>query len=79
MAITAAALQTALGTGLSAKMGVEVLREYGTYGTKQVWYVKGGVSYPGRCKFVETTASDNAATQATAVATAMNASPSYGV
>lgn len=79
MAITAAALQAALGTGLSAKMGVEILREVGTYGTKQVWYVKGGVTYPGRCKHVETTASDNAATQATAVLTAMNASPSYGV
>ena len=79
MAITAAALQTALGTGLSAKMGVEVLREVGTYGTKQVWYVKGGVTYPGRCKHVQTTASDNAATQATAVLTAMNGSHAYGV
>lgn len=77
MAITAAALQTELGTGLAQKMGVEVLREYGTYGTKQVWYVKGGVSYPGRCKMVETTAADNAATQAAAVLVAMNASPSF--
>ncbi len=79
MAITASALQAELGTGLSQKMGVEVLREVGTYGLKQVWYVKGGVTYPGRCKFVETTAADNAATQAAAVLTAMNASPSYGV
>jgi hypothetical protein len=79
MAITAAALQTALGTGLSAKMGVEVLREVGTYGTKQVWYVKGGVTYPGRCKYVETTAANNAATQAATVLAAMNASHAYGV
>ena len=79
MAITAAALQTAIGVGLTQKMGVEILREVGTYGTKQVWYVKGGVTYPGRCKHVETTASDNAATQATAVLTAMNASHAYGV
>lgn len=79
MAITAAALQAALATGIKGRTEVQVLREYGTYGTKQVWYVQGGVNYPGRCKFVETTASDNAATQATAVVTALNASPAYGV
>jgi len=77
MSITAAQLQTALGVGAAQKMGVEVLREFGTFGTKQHWYIRGGATYPGRCKFVETTASDNAATQATSVLTAMNASPSF--
>lgn len=77
MAITTAALQAELGTGISGMTGVKVLREMGTYGTEQLWYVQGGVSYPGRCKFVETTAADNAATQAAAVLTAMNASPSF--
>lgn len=79
MSITAAALQAELGTGIAGMTGVRVLREYGTYGTKQVWYVQGGVNYPGRCKFVETTAANDAATQAAAVLTALNASPSYGV
>lgn len=73
MAITAAALQTAIGDG--NVMGVRVLQAYGTFGTQQHWYIKGGVSYPGRCKRVATTAADNAATQATAVLAAMLVGP----
>ena len=79
MSITAAALQAELATGIKGRTEVQVLREYGTYGTKQVWYVQGGVNYPGRCKFVETTEADNAATQATAVLAALSASHAYGV
>ena len=79
MSITAAALQAELATGIKGRTEVVVLREYGTYGTKQVWYVQGGVNYPGRCKFVETTEADNAATQATAVLAALSASHAYGV
>lgn len=73
MAITAAALQTALGDG--NPLGPRVLLAYGTYGTQQHWYVQGGTAYANRTKCVATTASDNAATQATAVRTALTAGP----
>ena len=74
MAITAAALQTALGDGNA--MGVQVITAFGpTGGTSQDWLIFGGAEYPGKAKFVRTTASDNAATQATAVRNAMLAGP----
>lgn len=63
MAITAAALQTALSTNAT------VLSHCPETGTKQEQYVIGnpGTVYAGRARWVQTTASDNAATQATAV------------
>lgn len=68
MAITSAQLQTALG-GLNEP---QVLRAYEpSQGTEQQWLISGGVTYPGRVKFVSTTAADNAATQAAAVRTAL--------
>jgi hypothetical protein len=67
MAITAAALQTALSTNATVLMHCP---ENLTY---QEQYVIGtpGTAYGGRAKWVQTTASDNAATQATAVLAAL--------
>ena len=73
MAITAAALQTALGDGVI--MGVRVINQYPVAGTLQVWHIRGGYQYPGRTKKVVTTAADNAATQATAVRAALLLGP----
>ena len=73
MAITAAALQTALGDG--NPLGPRVLRDFGTYGTEQHWYIQSAAGYANRVKFVATTAADDAATQATAVLTALTAGP----
>jgi hypothetical protein len=70
MAITAAQLQAELGTN---GMNARVLRAFGTYGTEQHWLVMGQVDVPGRVRTVATTASDNAATQAAAVLTALRA------
>jgi hypothetical protein len=73
MAITPAALQTALG---DTTMGARVLRADETQGedaTKQEWLVAGGVDAPGRMRWVSCTASDNAATQAAAVLAALRA------
>lgn len=70
MAITSAALQAELGTNA---MNERVLREDPPYGAAtQHWVVSGGVTYPGRVMAVATTASENAATQATAIRTALN-------
>lgn len=74
MAITSAALQTALGT---SAMSPQVIRQDlsasggGTIGTLQRWYVQGAAVVPGRTRWVSTTASDDAATQAVAVLTAL--------
>ena len=70
MAITGAALQTALGDTVLAP---RVLREYGVAGTYQGWLIMGNPTYPGRTRVVTTTASDNAATQAAAVLVALAA------
>ena len=71
MAITAAALQTALGTNA---MNAQVLRAFEpSQGTEQQWLVAGGADAAGRTRMVSTTASDNAATQAAAVLTALRA------
>lgn len=80
MAITAAALQTALGDG---NYNVpRVIMQFGGEGfnglvadTLQHWLVVGGQVYQGRVIRVDTTASDNAATQAAAVLTALRAGP----
>lgn len=70
MAITGAQLQTALGTNA---MNARVMREFGVFGTTQLWYVAGQADVPGRVRHVSTTAADNAATQAAAVLTALRA------
>lgn len=71
MAITGAALQAALG--VTSGLDPKVMREYGVVGTFQEWLVSGGPVQPGRVRLVRTTASDNAATQATAVLNALKA------
>jgi hypothetical protein len=71
MAITAAQLQTALGTNLNNAQVQQVGPVTGT--TLQVWYVVGNQDARGRSRWVSTTASDNAATQAAAVLTALRA------
>ena len=70
MAITGAALQTELGTNA---MNAQVVREFGVAGTFQGWWITGNVAGVGRARYVNTTASDNAATQAAAVLTALAA------
>ena len=71
MAITAAALQAALGANTygTAPLVVGEVAPYGS--TKQYWHVLGGAAYPGKSMMIDTTASDNAATQATAVLAAL--------
>lgn len=71
MAITAAALQTALGDGIGDPRVVMQLGGEGD--TNQEWVIQGNATYPGRTKMVRTTASDDAATQATAVTDALKA------
>lgn len=69
MAITSAQLQAEFGTNA---MTEQVLMELAPYGAaSQYWLIRGGVDYPGRCKMIATTASDNAATQAAACRTAL--------
>ena len=71
MAITAADLQTELGTNPNSAQVLQVGPVTGT--TLQVWYVVGNQDARGRARWVSTTASDNAATQAAAVLTALRA------
>lgn len=70
MAITSAQMQAELGTNA---MNAQVLRHEGVIGTLQRWYVAGNATVPGRTRWVTTTASDDAATQAAAVLTALRA------
>lgn len=67
MAITSASLQTALGSN------ARVLQHSVEDETWQEQYVIGapGTQYAGRAKWVQTTASDDAATQATAILAAL--------
>ena len=67
MAITAAALQTALGSN------ARVVSHCAENQTWQEQYVVGnpGTAYAGKAKWVQTTAADNAATQATAILAAL--------
>lgn len=70
MAITGAALQTALGDGNTNLP--RVIRELPPHGAAaQYWVIDGGIAYRKRFRKVVTTASDNAATQATAVLAAL--------
>lgn len=69
--VTGALLQAALGTnGMKAVVQSE-LPPYGE--AVQYWAVRSGVHAAGRVRTVTTTASDNAATQAAAVVTALRA------
>jgi hypothetical protein len=71
MAITAAALQAVLGTNPNSP---QVIRhDAKADGTYQHWYVTGGVGYPGRTRWVRTTAAGNAAAQAAEVVTGLKA------
>ena len=69
MAITAAALQAALGLNPNNAQVVQAAEP--SQGTQQQWYVVGNQDAVGRSRWVSTTASDNAATQAAAVLTAL--------
>ena len=71
MAITSAELQTELGL---LPMDARVISDFGVAGTEQGWYIVGNLDGAGRSKFINTTAADNAATQAAAVITALLAS-----
>ena len=72
MAITSAQLQAALGTN---PMNAQVLEAFEpSVSTNQQWYVIGNQDAPGRARLIETTAADNAATQAAAVLTALRQS-----
>lgn len=80
MAITAAQLQAELGaTWMKSPRVLQELPPYAVGGnTGQYWLVNGGTAYPGRVFQVSTTASDNAATQATAVLAALLAGTTKG-
>ena len=73
MAITPAAMQAALGTGYGDPQVIRANEVRGGDATKQEWYVHGRLTVPGRVRWVGTTASDNAATQAAAVLAALRA------
>ena len=73
MAITPAALQTALGDTIGAPQILRADETRGVLTTEQEWLVHGGLTVPGRVRWCVTTASDNAATQATAVLAALRA------
>jgi hypothetical protein len=69
MAITSAALQTALGVGIGDPQVVMAFEP--SQGTGQQWLVNGRGTVPGRVRLITTTAADNAATQAAAVLAAL--------
>lgn len=76
MATDTAGLNTALG--YPSDIGQpHVVREFGTLGPYQGWYIDGGKNYAGRIRMVNTTASNSAADQATEVITALRAGPSF--
>jgi hypothetical protein len=73
MAITTAAMNTALGGDVNKNLP-KVVRELPPFGTvSQYWVIDGGVTYQDRQRRVTTTAADNAATQAAAVVVALKA------
>ena len=63
MAITAAALQAVLGTSEHSPKVLQGL----TAGTKQDWYVIGGITAPGKAIWCQEAAAGNAATQGASV------------
>lgn len=73
MAQTPAAVQAVLGTDQgSPKI---LIADEGGGGTEQRWYVDGGATYPGRCKWCVSTAAQTAAQQAASITTALNNGP----
>lgn len=69
MAITSAAMNTALGSDGNPNMP-KVVQEVGPWGAaSQYWVVDGGTTYRDRQRKCVTTAADNAATQAASVVT----------
>jgi hypothetical protein len=68
MAITAAAMQAALGTNPN---DARVIHHIMPNTTLQRWYIVGNLDAVGRARWVTTTASDNAATQAAAALVAL--------
>jgi hypothetical protein len=70
MAVTPAALQAELDT---TGKGPTILRSNPYDTTLDSWYVHGGIPYAGRALWINTTASESAADQATAVRTALAA------
>ena len=68
MAITAAAMQAALGTNPN---DARVIHHIMPDTTSQMWYLVGNLDAVGRARWVTTTASDNAATQAAAALVAL--------
>lgn len=73
MAITPAACQAALDSTAQGKVA-NIVRadEGGVAGAEQRWYVVGVTRpYAGRSRWVNTTASDDAATQAAAILAAL--------
>ena len=73
MAITPAALQTALGVTIGDPLVMRADETAGADATKQEWLVHGRGTVPGRVRWVTCTASGNAATQAAAVLAALRA------
>lgn len=69
MAVTTAQLQTALGALATSPTVIAELAPYGA--ASQFFLVEGRVAYPGKRMIIKTTASDNAATQATTVTGAL--------
>ena len=73
MSITPSALQTALGVKIGDPLLMRADETAGADATKQAWLVHGRGTVPARVRWVVTTASDNAATQAAAVLAALRA------
>lgn len=73
MAITPAAMQTALGDNPMAPQVLRADETQGADATAQEWYVSGGTTVPGVVRWCVTTAADNAATQAASVLTQLRA------
>ena len=70
MAVTAAALQTALGI---TPQDAKITQELGTIGAYQHWYVEGNLDAAGRAKLIRTNEADNAATQDADILTQLRA------
>ncbi len=72
MAITPAACQAAIDSAGGGKIANIAIADEGGGGTEQRWYVVGITApYAGRSRWVNTTASGNAATQAAAILAAL--------
>jgi hypothetical protein len=70
MAQTPAAVQAVLGTN---PMNAQIIRSEEVIGSLQGWFVVGNADAAGRSRYITTTASDAAATQAAAILTALRA------